>query len=319
MYDILSLTMPFFAAILLGSLCSLKGWFSAGDGRMLSRYVFFVVLPPFMFVAITSRPIDNIINLEFILRYEAVTITVFVLAVMIGRMILKLKRRESGLFGLNAAYPNYGYIGVPLALLAFGEEAAVPMSLILVINNILLLFLTAVFTKDQAGGTLFHLLKDNVISLARNPLMMSVLIAIAFSASGLTMPAMPDIFLKFLAGAAAPTALFALGIALVGQPVREAWAELGVLVALKLFCHPLLIIFIFVIVPPSGWGSVDPLWIKVAILFTSLPIAANAFALSEFYGVYSGRSATAIMLTTAVASITVPAFLYLLTGLAMAQ
>ena len=48
MYDILSLTIPFFAAILLSSLASLKGWFSWSDGRILSRYVFFVVLPPFI-------------------------------------------------------------------------------------------------------------------------------------------------------------------------------------------------------------------------------------------------------------------------------
>jgi len=55
------------------------------------------------------------------------------------------------------------------------------------------------------------------------------------------------------------------------------------------------------------------LWIKVAVLFTCLPIAANAFAMSEYYGVYSGRSATAIMVTTLLASVTVPAFLYLIT------
>ena len=56
---------------------------------------------------------------------------------------------------------------------------------------------------------------------------------------------MPDIFLKFLAGAAAPTALFALGITLVGQPLREAWAELSLLVLMKLLLHPLLIIVVF--------------------------------------------------------------------------
>ena len=245
MYDILSLTIPFFAAILLGSLASLKGWFSWSDGRILSRYVFFVVLPPFMFVAITSRPMTNILNLEFLLRYEAVTIFVFLIAVFLGRVFLKLKPAESGLFGLNAAYPNYGYIGVPLALLAFGPDVAVPMALILVSNNILLLVLTSIFTRDGQAEGLGALLWTNIVSLARNPLLLSVLVAVAFSASGLNLPAMPDIFLKFLAGAAAPTALFALGITLVGQPLREAWAELSLLVLMKLLLHPLLIIVYF--------------------------------------------------------------------------
>ena len=80
MADILALTIPFFGIILLGSLTRLKGWFSAADGRMISRYVFFVVLPPFMFVAITARPLNDIFNPEFTLRYELVTLTLFSLA-----------------------------------------------------------------------------------------------------------------------------------------------------------------------------------------------------------------------------------------------
>ena len=313
MSEILSLTIPFFAAILLGSLSSLKGWFTLQDGRTLSRYVFFVVLPPFMFVAITSRPVTNIVNLEFLLRYEAVTIFIFLIAVFLGRVFLKLKPTESGLFGLNAAYPNYGYIGVPLALLAFGPDVAVPMALILVSNNVLLLVLTSIFTRDGHSTGLTTLLWTNLISLGRNPLLLSVLFAVAFSVSGLSLPAMPDIFLKFLAGAAAPTALFALGITLVGQPIKEAWAELSLLVLMKLLLHPLLIIAVFLQAHLAGNTAIDVLWIKVAVLFTCLPIAANAFAMSEYYGTYSGRSATAIMLTTLLASVSVPAFLYLIT------
>ena len=313
MSEILSLTIPFFAAILLGSLSSLKGWFSLEDGRTLSRYVFFVVLPPFMFVAITSRPVTNIVNLDFLLRYEAVTIFIFLTAVFLGQVFLKLKPTESGLFGLNAAYPNYGYIGVPLALLAFGPDVAVPMALILVSNNVLLLILTSIFTRDGRSAGLGALLWTNIVSLARNPLLLSVLFAVAFSASGLSLPAMPDIFLKFLAGAAAPTALFALGITLVGQPIKEAWAELSLLVLMKLLLHPLLIIAVFLHAHLAGNTAIDVLWLKVAVLFTCLPIAANAFAMSEYYGTYSGRSATAIMLTTLLASISVPAFLYLIT------
>ena len=313
MSEILSLTIPFFAAILLGSLSSLKGWFTLQDGRTLSRYVFFVVLPPFMFVAITSRPVTNIVNLEFLLRYEAVTIFIFLIAVFLGRVFLKLKPTESGLFGLNAAYPNYGYIGVPLALLAFGPDVAVPMALILVSNNVLLLVLTSIFTRDGHSTGLATLLWTNLISLGRNPLLLSVLFAVAFSVSGLRLPAMPDIFLKFLAGAAAPTALFALGITLVGQPIKEAWAELSLLVLMKLLLHPLLIIAVFLQAHLAGNTAIDVLWIKVAVLFTCLPIAANAFAMSEYYGTYSGRSATAIMLTTLLASVSVPAFLYLIT------
>ena len=312
MADILALTIPFFGIILLGSLTRLKGWFSAADGRMISRYVFFVVLPPFMFVAITARPLNDIFNPEFTLRYELVTLTLFCLAFVIGRYLLKLSRNEASLFSLNASYPNYGYIGVPLALLAFGEEAAVPMAVILVVNNAVLVLLVALFITDETSGGAGSTFVRTMASLVKNPLLMSVVVAMGFSASGLTMPEMPALFLDLLAGAAAPTALFALGIALVGQPVRAAWGELGALALFKLFMHPLMMALVFLGWPAIGPYPFDPLWIKIALIFSCLPVAANVFNLAEFYSVYSGRTATSIMLSTLIASVSVPAMMYVI-------
>ena len=312
MADILALTIPFFGIILLGSLTRLKGWFSAADGRMISRYVFFVVLPPFMFVAITARPLTDIFNPEFTLRYELVTISLFTLAFLVGRYLLKLSRREASLFSLNASYPNYGYIGVPLALLAFGEEAAVPMAVILVVNNAVLVFLVALFITDEEGEKASSSVGRTIASLVKNPLLMSVVMAMVFSASGLKMPQMPALFLDLLAGAAAPTALFALGIALVGQPVRSAWGELGALALFKLFMHPLMMALVLLGWPAIGPYPFDPLWIKIALIFSCLPVAANVFNLAEFYGVYSGRTATSIMLSTLIASVSVPVMMFLI-------
>ena len=312
MADILALTIPFFGIILLGSVTRLRGWFSAADGRMISRYVFFVVLPPFMFVAITARPLNDIFNPEFTLRYELVTLTLFGLAFIVGRYLLKLSRKEASLFSLNASYPNYGYIGVPLALLAFGEDAAVPMAVILVVNNAVLVLLVALFITDETSGGAGSTFVKTMASLVKNPLLMSVVVAMGFSASGLTMPEMPALFLDLLAGAAAPTALFALGIALVGQPVRAAWGELGALALFKLFMHPLMMALVFLGWPAIGPYPFDPLWIKIALIFSCLPVAANVFNLAEFYGVYSGRTATSIMLSTLIASVSVPTMMYMI-------
>ena len=310
MGDILSLTIPFFGIILLGAFSRSSGFFDEQAGRILARFAFFVVLPAFMFVSITSAPVSEIANPHFILRYEAVTIIIFALGSVFATRILGLSGRSSGIFALNATYPNYGYIGVPLAILAFGQGAVVPMSLILVCDSIMLLLLTAIFTRDQRSADLSPALMQMLQSMSRNPLLLSVLAGFIFSASGLTLPDMPIFFLDMLAGAAAPTALFALGITLIGQPIRSARAELGTITILKLVIHPLLMGVVMLTMP-----GLDVLWIQTAILFACLPVAANVFALSEFYQAYSGRTATSIMLTTLIASFTVPATLYALTML----
>lgn len=313
MGDILSLTIPFFGIILLGAFSRSSGFFDEQAGRILARFAFFVVLPAFMFVSITSAPVSEIANPHFILRYEAVTIIIFALGIVFATRILGLSGRSSGIFALNATYPNYGYIGVPLAILAFGQGAVVPMSLILVCDSIMLLLLTAIFTRDKGSADLSSALMQMLHSMSRNPLLLSVLAGFIFSASGLTLPDMPIFFLDMLAGAAAPTALFALGITLIGQPIRSARAELGTITVLKLVIHPLLMGVVMLTMP-----GLDVLWIQTAILFACLPVAANVFALSEFYQAYSGRTATSIMLTTLIASLTVPATLYALTMLGKA-
>ena len=311
MIEILSLTIPFFTIILLGSIARLGGWFSEESGQMLARFAFFVVLPPFMFIAITAIDVTSVFNIGFVLRYELATIIMFILSAVTVRLLGGLSATEKGLFCLNTAYPNYGYIGVPLAILAFGEQAAIPVSLVLVFDTIVLLVMTTIMSHDARSGRLREALQRTALAMVKNPLLMSVLVGFGFSASGFSLPEMPHRLLEMLAGAAAPAALFALGITLVGQPIRAAIAEISVITCLKLIVHPVLVALLFLSWPASD--PIDPMWIKVAILFACLPIAANVFAMSQFYGAYQGRTATTIMLTTILASITVPVTLYVIT------
>ena len=78
-----------------------------------------------------------------------------------------------------------------------------------------------------------------------------------------------------------------------------------------LFPHPsytrytLLVALLFL-----GLPSVDPLWIKIAIMSACLPVAANVFVVADNYGAYTVQSASATLVTTIAASLTVPLYLY---------
>ena len=309
MKEILALTIPFFGIIFLGVLARFFGFFDHLAGRILSRFAFFFVLPAFMFISIISTPFSNIINLDFILRYEAVTIIVFLMGLILSSS-LHLTGTERGIFALNTAYPNYGYIGIPLAILAFGETAIAPMALIMICDNLLLMVLTSFAARDTRNTVILTSLSQSFKSMGKNPLILSVLAGFLFSAFEVNIPKAPMFFLDMLAGAAAPSALFALGITLVGQPIKGAMLELKAIVVTKLLIHPMLMASIML------WGSdFDLVWIQTAILFSCLPIAANVFALSEFYNSYQGRTATSIMISTLFASVSVPATLYMITFL----
>ena len=303
---VLALTVPFFALIFLGMFTRVIGFLGADDARTLSKFAFFVALPPMMFTKVAAGDAMEILNWGFIWRYELATIIVFLTGALIGRSMFGLSRLESGVFGMNAGYPNYGYLGVPLVILAFGDAAALPIALLLFADSVVLLAVLACFVAATGGG-LFQTFGRAIITMAKNPLVISVVAGLMFSASGLEMPPMVDRVLNLLGNAAPPVALFALGATVYGQPIKGAFAEMGTISLMRLLVHPALVAVLFLMVPGQ-----DPLWIKVAILSACLPVAANVFILSDHYGGYSGRSASAILVTTILASLTVPVVMYYL-------
>mgnify|MGYP001441509500 FL=1 len=304
MLDVLNISIPFFALIFLGFGAHAIGFIDVAGARTMSKFAFYVTLPPFMFLKITASDPAAILNWGFIWRYESSTILIYLTAALIARLLFRLGRLESGIFGLNVAYPNYGYMGIPLAILAFGDEAALPMALILFADTIVLLTLTACFVSGNGGGPVAAVKRISFTMIA-NPLVIAVLAGLLFSASGLILPKIPQQFGTLLAGAAAPVALFALGATLFGQPVRAAAAEVSTISLLKLILHPLLVALFFL-----GLPGQEPIWVKVAILSSCLPVAANVFMLANHYGAYTGRTASAILMSTALASATVPIILY---------
>ena len=309
MSAVLAISVPFFALILAGFLTRYVGLFGESEARTLSKFAFFVALPPMMFVKVAAGDAASVLNWGFVWRYEIVTIALFLGSALMARTLFGLPRLASGIFGLNASYPNYGYMGVPLTILAFGDAAALPMALLLFTDTIVLLALTAYFVADSKDGLLASAGRI-IVTMAKNPLLISVVAGLSFSASGLQMPELPDRFLNLLAGAATPVALFALGTTLYGQPLRGAAGELGAISMLRLAVQPLFVAVMFLAFPGQ-----DLLWIKVAILSACLPVAANVFMLADHYGAYAGRSASAILVSTICAALTVPVVLYLLFAL----
>ena len=281
MLDVLNISIPFFALIFLGFGAHAIGFIDVAGARTMSKFAFYVTLPPFMFLKITASDPAAILNWGFIWRYESSTILIYLTAALIAQLLFRLGRLESGIFGLNVAYPNYGYMGIPLAILAFGDEAALPMALILFADTIVLLTLTACFVSGNEGGPVAAIKRISLTMIA-NPLVIAVLAGLLFSASGLILPKIPQQFGTLLAGAAAPVALFALGATLFGQPVRAAAAEVSAISLLKLILHPLLVALFFL-----GLPGQEPLWVKVSILSSCLPVAANVFMLANHYGAYT--------------------------------
>ena len=142
-------------------------------------------------------------------------------------------------------------------------------------------------------------------SLFGNPLLLAAIFGILFSILNWTLPFYINSVVSMLADSAAPVALIALGSSLSTGVFMLNKIEMVSISLLKVLLHPILIAIAFLF-----FKGQDPLWIKTAILCSSLPIAANVFMLADYYGTYREKSATLIMLSTVFSAITVPVILY---------
>ena len=304
MATVLSISIPFFTIIFLGMFTRAIGFFQRPDARTLSKFAFYVTVPPMLFVNLADKDPAQVLNWGFIWRFELATLVVLLSSAVIAKRLFGLSRSESGIYGLNAAYPNYGYIGIPLGILTFGDAAAVPLAVILFVDSILLFCFAAIAVSSRGAGWIST--SAGVLqTMAKNPFLIAITASLVFSASGIEMPRFVDKVLLLLAGAATPVALFALGVTVFEQSLQSSVGELLGISLYRLILHPLLVALLFL-----GMPGVDPLWIKIAIMSACLPVAANVFVVADNYGAYGVQSASATLVTTIAASLTVPIYLY---------
>ena len=144
---------------------------------------------------------------------------IFLLTVLI-RLKQSRDLADASLDGLNAAYPNAGFIGLPLCMLAFGHASLAP-AVIGMIMTVCVLFAVAIVLIElglQTEKKLVATMGKVVRSLATNPLLFAPFAGWLCSGAGFTIAGGADTFLKLLGAAASPCALVALGLFLGEKP-----------------------------------------------------------------------------------------------------
>jgi predicted permease len=120
-------------------------------------------------------------------------------------------------------------------------------------------------------------------------------------------PVAIDKILTLLQNAAAPVALFAMGVTVALRPLKRVSGEMPALLAVKLVAHPLVVWLLL-----SALGDFGRVWTFTAVLMASLPPALNVFVMASQYGVYVERASALILIGTMASVVTVTGLLFLI-------
>ena len=306
MSDIVSLLLPFFGLIFIGYIAGKVTKQPAGALGWMNTFIIYAALPALFFKLVSRTPFEDLTRIDFIATDLAATYSIFVVLFAIGRWVRGNSLADCTIQSFAGAYGNIGYMGPGLALLALGEGAAVPVALIVCLENALH-FIVAPALMAAAGDdqrSVGRLAIDIARKVAFHPFILST--ALGFVAAGLHVdqPLAFQRFVDYLAQAAAPCALFAMGVTLALRPLKRVPVEIGYIVPAKLIIHPIVVYLAL-----STVGGFDPIWVYAAVLLAALPTATNVFVIGQQYGVWQERASATILITTTLSVVTVSAVL----------
>ncbi|MBP6998986.1 MAG: AEC family transporter [Tepidiphilus sp.] len=275
---LVEILFPLFALVALGYVIGKRHRPELSGANRLNMDVF---TPALVFAALAGRQVD-------VLAYLPLVLAALVLVLGSGALGWWLAHRlqeDPRTLAPPMMFNNCGNLGLPLALLTFGEQALAPMVVLFIVSN-LLHFSLGVWLLDR---------RARLSHLWRVPSVLAAVAGLAVGAAGWTVWPPLLTTLKMLGDISIPLMLFGLGVRLAETPIR-AW-RLGVIVALArpLSGMALAAAMIGLYQLMDGAWRLEPLQAALLLLFGALPPAVLNYLFAERYGQEPDKVASIVL------------------------
>jgi len=320
--QIFLVTFPFFALIAAG--------YAAARGRVLpldaipglNTFVLYFALPCMLFRFGARTPIAQLLDGSVALVWGVCALIV-VGAVVCGTRSARIGWNDAAFGALVAAFPNTGFMGVPLLAALLGPQVAGPVIITIAFDTLVTssvcIALSRLDGADDHGAA--KAVRQAMRGMSVNPLPWSILLGALVSAVQLKLPAPIADTIAMLADAASPSALFTIGAVLARSALlsrghalqfpeapHHGLSRIGdvlPVVIVKLVVHPLLVYAVARGAMALGL-PISPMALAAIVLVAALPSASNVAMLAERFGADNGRIARIILWTTVAAFFSFP-------------
>lgn len=307
MLDVINLALPFFGLIFLGLFCGKLKQIPDTGLAWMNFFLIYVSLPCLFYRVLATTPLAQLNNPRFVVATTLSTAAMFALAYAVG-FVLRRNMGEATIAALSGAYGNIGYMGPGLALATLGPAANVPVALIFCFDTLTL------FTLVPLLMTLAEPRQEGIVATAReiiqrivlHPFIIATVLGVASAAIQFQPPVALDRLMQFLQNAAAPCALFVLGVTVALRPVQRIPWEVPVTIGLKLVLHPIVVLTLL-----SVLGPFDASWVYAAVLMAALPPALNVFIMARQYDTWVAQASGAVLFGTFVSVVTLTTTMWL--------
>jgi len=304
LFYIFSVVFPIFALILIGYVCGRTGKLGESASIELNRFVVWLALPAQLFHFASSSSWQTLWQPGFIAAFFLSCVAVFILVLVVT--LVRSRDLVAACFsGLSAYYSNTGYMGIPLCVLALGQDGLAPA----IISTFIVFVMFAIATILIEVGIQAHKKSHEIVwsvlkSLCTNPLLLAPVAGLLWSSTDWVLYDPLAQVISFLAAAATPCALVSIGLFLMQKEKSAPQVAWGISFA-KLIIQPLI-----------DWLIAGPimelpaLWVSAVVIQAALPTGTGPFMLAQYYSADSKVISRVVLLTTVGSLLTLSLFLW---------
>ncbi len=293
-----------------------KGWYDAQSTALIAKLVTFMSLPAYLFSSVMEKlDHDELISLagSMVIPFLTVWLCFFVSRIIVK--VCKVEHVHAGTFSSAFTATNNMFIGVPVSIALFGDEAIVP-TLLYFFANTTFFWTMGNFLEAMDGIAAEKKVAPKVLSLATvkrvfSPPLCGFLLAILLILLDLRLPEAFMTAAKYMGGITSPLALIFIGIMIYRIGVRNIRIskDLGlVLLGRFVICPTVCLIFTWLIPLPE-------LFAKVYVIQAALPCITQIAVLAKFHHADVKFATTAVASTTLFSAATLPVWMMILTAI----
>lgn len=246
--------IPIIAIIVLGYILQVKEWFGDAFGPNLSRLIMNVALPASIFVSVMKYlTLDKLISLSGGLLYTFVAFILGYIVAYIAVVVFKVRPGRRGTLINTFVNANTIFIGLPLNVALFGDQA-LPYFLIYYITNTISTWTLGVYlmTSDSKSGQSKGTSKFDWKKLLPAPLV-GFLVALLFLILRISIPDFATNTLTYVGNIVTPLSLIYIGIVLAKAGLNTITFDKDTIVTLvgRFILAPLIMLLVLKFFAPN--------------------------------------------------------------------
>ena len=297
-------TLPIFLLIILGKVLKTTKIINDEFTKTADRYVFRIALPALLFSDLTENNVGSAFDGKYVLFCFSVTI--FSIAVLWGLTEKFMKNEEQkGAFIQGSYRSSAAILGLAFINNMYDSVGMAPLMIIgcVPLYNI---FAVIILTLKGDNGGKKPNMKETFINVMKNPILLSILIALPFALLNLHFPSFVNKAIGSVANTATPLALISIGASFEGKKALKKMkptllASFIKLILLASLFLPLAVFF----------GYRNPELMALLVMLGS-PTTVSSYIMAKNTGNDGILTSSIIVLTTLLSSLTLTLWIFVL-------